>query len=187
MAEAERAGRIIQRLRAFVRRGESERGAADANRLVTEVLELAAADLRARRVKVELELAADLPAVSADAIQVQQVILNLLWNAVEALASGGEGERRITIRTVRCGEREIEVAVSDTGPGLTAEVRARLFEPFYTTKESGMGLGLPISHSIVEAHGGRLWADAADAAGPASAEGATFRFTLPAILAGGGM
>jgi PAS domain S-box-containing protein len=175
-AEAQRAGRIIQRLRAFVRRGETERTVADVNRLVAEVMELAAADLRARRVKVELELGPDLPGVKADAVQVQQVILNLLWNAVEAMTNEGRGERRITIRTVRSGEREVEVGVSDTGPGLAPEVRERLFEPFYTTKESGLGLGLPISYSIVEAHGGRLWAD------PETAAGTTFRFTLPVAV-----
>lgn len=179
MGEAARAGRILQRLRSFVRRGEAERTLVDVNRLVTEVVELAAADLRARRVRLELELGTGLPPVSADAIQVQQVVLNLLWNAVEALGQGGEGERRIVIQTERAGEREVEVAVSDTGPGLTAEVRGRLFDQFFTTKQSGMGLGLPISRSIVEAHGGRLWADATD---PEPAGGATFRFTLPVAL-----
>jgi len=121
--------------------------------------------------------------VRADAVQVQQVILNLLRNAWEAMGEGSEGERRITVRTrvVEDGEvrdGEVEVAVSDTGRGLTAAERERLFEPFYTTKESGMGLGLPICHSIVAAHGGRMWADA-EPADRETMTGATFRFTLP--------
>ncbi len=178
MAEAARAGRFIHQWRAFARRGETERRAEDVNRLVQAVVELAAADVRVRRVKVELDLGAELPAVRADAVQVQQVILNLLRNAWEAMGEGSEGERRITVRTRVVKDGEVEVAVSDTGRGLTAAERKRLFEPFYTTKESGMGLGLPISRSIVEAHGGRLWADA-EPADRETMTGATFRFTLP--------
>ncbi len=184
MAEAARAGRIIHQWRAFARRGETERRAEDVNRLVQAVVELAAADVRVRRVKVELDLGAELPAVRADAVQVQQVILNLLRNAWEAMGEGSEGERRITVRTQVVKDGEVEVAVSDTGRGLTAAERKRLFEPFYTTKESGMGLGLPISRSIVEAHGGRLWADA-EPADRETMTGATFRFTLAAMLPGG--
>jgi len=196
-AEAARAGRIIQGWRAFARRGATERHAEDVNRLVREVVELAAADVRSRRAKVELVLEAGLPAVRADAVQVQQVILNLLRNALEALGEESGAERRVTVKTRLVGAGEVEVAVSDTGRGLTGVERERLFEPFYTTKESGMGLGLPISHSIVEAHGGRLWADAEPvdraaaggeprtAAGGEPRTGATFRFTLPVMVASG--
>ncbi len=171
-AEAQRAGHILQRVRSFARGGEPERTLHDVNTLVNEVLELAHADIRAREVKLDLDLASDLSLVRVDGVQIQQVILNLIRNGLDAMADG-DGERRLSLRT-RQSERSVAVEVGDTGPGIPADVRTRLFEPFFTMKPGGMGLGLSISHSIVEAAGGRLWAEEGE--GP----GATFCFSLPA-------
>ncbi len=173
-SEAQRAGKIIRSMRALSRRGNAEQTTAGVNALVRDVLELAAADIRGREVKLELRLAPDLRPVYVDRVQVQQVILNLIRNALEAMQDGACRERRLTICTDDSG-REIEIAVSDTGPGLTDDVKAQMFNAFFTTKkDGGTGLGLPISRSIVEAHGGRLWAESE------LGVGTTMHFTLPA-------
>ncbi|MGO8916085.1 MAG: sensor histidine kinase [Stellaceae bacterium] len=124
-------------------------------------------------VVVRMELSPDLPAVLVDRIQIQQVVLNLIRNSVEAMAASER--REISIRSYHGGAAMLEIAVSDTGPGLDAAVTKQLFQPFVTTKAKGMGLGLSISRSIVDAHGGRLWATPND--GP----GVSFRFTLPIV------
>jgi PAS domain S-box-containing protein len=178
VAEATRAERIVQGWRVLGRRGTTDRRAEDMNRLVTAVVELTAAEARRKRVRMEVDLAPDLPPVVADAMLLQQVIMNLLRNALEAIGEENAGERRVTVRTRAASAGEVEVAVSDTGHGLEAVERERLFEPFYTTKEWGMGLGLPICHSIVAGHGGRLWADAESGA---HGDETTFHFVLPAI------
>jgi signal transduction histidine kinase len=113
--------------------------------------------------------------VRGDRVQLQQVMLNLILNAVEAMSSIGEGTRELSISTERCQAGGILVAVRDSGPGIEAEHRNRIFEPFYTTKTSGIGMGLSICRSIIEAHGGHLWTDAN------RPRGAVFRFTLPAV------
>jgi PAS domain S-box-containing protein len=172
-AQAERAGAIIRHLRKYVHKRESQRSAVPVNDMVQEVLRLVQAEVRASGTEVRLELAERLPPVLADSIQIEQVILNLVRNAVEAMAARPPGARILTVRTAAAAAGEVEVAVRDTGCGLGPEVAARLFEPFVTTKPQGLGLGLAISQSILRAHGGRLWA------APNAEGGATFQFTLP--------
>ena len=172
VAQASRAGQIIQRMRQFIQKGETERQLESINKVVEEASALALVGARESGIVVRLELSPDLPPVLVDRIQIQQVVLNLVRNATEALAA--VERRELTIRTSRPNGALVDVAVSDTGPGLSAEVVDQLFQPFVTTKPKGMGLGLSISRSIIEAHGGRLQA----IANPEG--GVTFRLSLPA-------
>lgn len=176
--QARRAGEIVRRVRSYVRKEESPRTRMDLNELVREVVHLAEAEARWRGVGIELDLAGTLPPLTADRILIEQVLLNLVRNAIEAMDDVAPDERRVLIRTSAGGDAAIEVAVRDSGPGLAPELVAQVFAPFFTTKPSGMGLGLSISQSIVEAHGGRLWAAANEP------RGAVFQFSLPADNAG---
>ncbi len=170
--QAIRAGQIIRRLRDFVLRGESERRVESISKLVEEAGALGLVGAREQGVllKFDLDPASDL--VVADRVQIQQVLVNLLRNAMEAMAESAR--RELVVTNARVGDAMIEIAVSDTGPGFAENVRSNLFQPFFTTKEAGMGVGLSISRTIIEAHGGQMQAET-NAAG-----GATFRFTLPA-------
>ncbi|HVH75038.1 MAG TPA: PAS domain S-box protein [Stellaceae bacterium] len=167
--QAIRAGEIIRRLRQFVEKGESGYRAEDLNQVVEEASALALVGAKEQEVRLMLELAPDLPPIHLDKIRIQQVVLNLVRNAVEAMA--GSAERLLTIRTSLL--TDVEVSVSDTGGGLAAAVRDQLFQPFVTTKAQGMGVGLSICRSIVEAHGGHIRAEANPQGGT------TFAFTLP--------
>lgn len=170
-AQAERAGQIIRRLRSFVEKGVVERSPEPLNKIVDEATALATIDARVDAIQVVIELAPDLVPVPMDKVQIQQVVVNLVRNAVEVLR---QVERReLTVRT-RQRNGEQEVAVIDTGPGIDPGIADRLFTPFATTKKDGMGIGLSISQSIIEAHGGRIWAEANPGGG------AAFRFTIPA-------
>jgi len=171
-AQARRAGRIIHRLREFVADRAAEPVFTDLNALITEVVELLSADLSGAEVRLCCTLAEPLPTVIVDRVQIQQVLVNLIRNATEAM-SVREGERRLTIRTAPTGDGMVEVAVGDSGPGCDDETLARLFNPFFTTKSAGMGLGLSISQTIVEAHGGRMWAERGET------EGMIFRLLVP--------
>lgn len=171
--EDKRAGEVIRRLRALLKRGETQFHPVTVNEVVSEALELARGDLVARNVTVNTRLAPTLPTVRGDRVQLQQVLLNLIVNASEAMNEIKLEDRRLTIATELDGGGEIRISVADGGPGIPAERLETLFQPFFTTKEHGLGLGLPISRSIVTAHGGRLWAESkADG-------GATFCVTLP--------
>jgi two-component system sensor kinase FixL len=169
-AQALRAGDIIRRLRDFVARGESERLVESVNKLVEEssVLALVGAKELGVRVRFDLTPGADL--VLVDRVQIQQVLLNLIRNAVEAMDACDR--RELSLRTTTGDDGMIVVAVADTGHGMAAEVTAQLFKPFVTTKSQGMGVGLSISRSIIDAHGGRIWAE------PNPGGGTVFRFTL---------
>lgn len=172
--QAERAASIIQHIRSFVRRREAKRERVDPNEIVRETLDLFEGLAAHRGVKLYVHLSPDAPAIVADRVEIQQVLLNLLQNAVDAMSGEAmpDRERSVTVRTSRMGA-DAKFAVRDTGPGLMAEVEAHLFETFFTTKAQGLGLGLSICRTIVESHGGRLWATRnADA-------GVTMRFTLP--------
>ena len=171
--EALRAGAIINRLRDLVRRRDSQHMKCDLNELVRDVAGLAGLDSSHNGIRLELDLADTLPWVVADRIQVQQVILNLVRNAMEAMEAGSGDERAVTLRTLRGDDGTVEVAIVDRGEGLAIDEAAELFEPFYTTKESGMGMGLSISRSIVRAHGGDVWFTRNPD------RGTTFHFTLP--------
>ncbi|HUW82500.1 MAG TPA: PAS domain S-box protein [Phycisphaerae bacterium] len=174
-AQAERAGQIVRRVRSFIRKEDTQRTRVDIADLVREAADLAEVETREYGVVLRLELDGATHPVVADAIQIEQVILNLVRNALEAMKHRRKKERKLSIRTAAVDDGCVEVAVRDSGTGLSADHQAdRLFEPFFTTKPEGMGMGLAISRTIVEAHGGRLWASGNPD------HGMTFRFTLPA-------
>jgi C4-dicarboxylate-specific signal transduction histidine kinase len=174
--DGRRASDIIGRIRALVRKAPPRKDQVDINEVVGEVVALTRSELRSSRTSVLTQLADDLPLVLGDRIQLQQVMLNLILNAVEAMSGSGERERKLLIRTDQEGSGGVFVAVQDSGPGLEPESLDRLFDAFYTTKPSGMGMGLSICRSIIEAHGGRVWA------APSQPQGAVFQFTLPQPL-----
>jgi two-component system sensor kinase FixL len=154
-------------------RGEIRRQPVDLNHIVRDVLALARGDLVTRNVTVDTRLDPDLDLVLADPVQVQQVLLNLIVNASEAMVGNPPGERLLTIATRAVEEgRAVECSVADRGPGIREEDLERIFQPFVTTKKQGLGLGLAICRSIIEGHGGRLWAENAP-----SGRGALLRFT----------
>jgi signal transduction histidine kinase len=168
----QRAADVIQRLRAMLKRHEPELVSLDVNRLIRDVVRFLHSDAVLRSASIGLDLAPGLPLLRGDVVQLQQVLVNLVLNGLDAMRSVPAERRRLVIRTDRVREG-VRVGVRDCGTGLDASSRERIFEPFYTTKAEGMGLGLPIARTIVEAAGGRLWAaDNEDA-------GATFIFTLP--------
>jgi len=152
-----RAGAVIQRLRSLLRKEDAQRRLLDLNEVVEESLRLLRSDLLSRRVAVDADLAEALPAVSGDRNQLQQVLLNLVINGCDAM-DGREADRRLLVRTRATAQGNVELSVSDRGEGIPAEDLDRVFEPFVTTKSQGIGLGLAICRSIVEAHSGRLWA-----------------------------
>jgi len=174
-SEAVRAGQIVRRLRDFISRGETDRQAVPLMRLINEASALAFVSTGTHTLDIAVKVGVD-DRVLVDRVQIQQVLLNLIRNAMEAMQDQPHG--RLTISAVRRDAEFIEVIVSDSGPGLAPEVAARLFEPFVSTKESGMGVGLSISRTIVEAHEGRIWSDASPYGG------ASFHFTVPDATGG---
>lgn len=169
--QALRAGQIIRRLRDFVARGESEKRVESLSKLIEEAGALGLAGAREQNVQLRFHLNPNADLVLADRVQIQQVLVNLFRNALEAMAQSSR--RELVVANTKDGDDMIEVEVSDTGSGFQDDVLPNLFQTFFTTKQTGMGVGLSISRSIVEAHGGRMWAES-NASG-----GATFRFTLP--------
>jgi two-component system sensor kinase FixL len=170
--QAIRAGQIIRRLRDFVARGESEKRVERLSKLIEEAGALGLTGAREQGVQIRFKLDPRHDLVLVDRVQIQQVLVNLFRNALEAMAQSSQ--RELITTNTPTAEDMIEIEVSDTGSGIPDDVKQNLFQTFFTTKETGMGVGLSISRSIVEAHGGRMWAET-NAAG-----GATFRFTLPA-------
>ncbi len=169
-----RAGDIVRRMRNFTQKRGPQRSSHDINDLVREVVRLAEYEARLAGIRLWTDLDERLPVVDVDGIQIEQVILNLVRNAFDAMSGTAADERDLHLRTVLEGPRLIQVSVADRGCGLDPLVATRLFEPFVTTKTNGMGLGLSISRSIVESHGGRIWAT------PNSDRGTVFHFTIPA-------
>jgi signal transduction histidine kinase len=137
----------------------------DINETILEVIALTRSEMQRNRAALQTQLSSDLPLVLADRTQLQQVILNLIMNAIEAMSGSGEGPRELLVGSGRDDANGVLVAVRDSGPGLDPDTLDRLFEAFYTTKPDGIGMGLAISRSIIEAHGGRLWATPNDATG----------------------
>jgi two-component system sensor kinase FixL len=154
--QAERAGDVLDRLRDFVRGGESRRALTAVKPLIDAVLSLARAEAIQQGVEIEARIDPGLPAILADPVQIEQVMLNLLRNAMDAMEAANTERRSIVVETRRKSSHAIEISVADTGPGVAAEVMDTIFEPFVTTKPHGMGMGLSISHSIVGSHGGSL-------------------------------
>ena len=173
----QRAGAVIDRMRSMLKRHQLARSLLDVNQLVADVITLARPEADARKALVSLEPEPSCPPVRGDRVQLQQVLLNLLLNAMDAMTASDPDGRRVTVRVQAAGA-QVEVAVIDHGHGIPVDKLARVFEPFFTTKSNGLGMGLAISSRIVEAHGGRLRASNNDAGG------ATFAFTLPAAEGG---
>jgi len=169
-----RAAEVIRRLRALFKKGETQFQPLDLNAVATEALELVQGDLAVHGVCVTTRFGAELPMINGDTIQLQQVLLNLIHNACDAMSELQHSERRLTIYSEAAANGMVQLCVSDTGPGVPAQLHERLFDPFFTTKPHGLGLGLSITRSIIAAHGGRLWS----AAGPG--RGATFCIAIPA-------
>ena len=172
---AKRAADIINRIRSISKKGESKRQLADVNELILEMIALLRSETKRYSISVRTELNAELPKVMADSVQVQQVLMNLIMNGIDAMKDVDQ-EREITIRSQWADNRMLMISVSDTGVGLPPQQEDRIFDAFFTTKPHGIGMGLRISRSIVESHGGRLWA-----AGN-SPHGASFHFTIPASV-----
>jgi PAS domain S-box-containing protein len=175
VSEDKRAGEVIRRLRLLLRKGEVNHQPLDLSEVVEDVLKITRSDLVSRGVAVAIDTVAGLPAVAGDRVQLQQVLLNLVVNGCDAMTDGaGSGDRRLTVRVYRDDVRGVRVSVSDLGSGIPAEKLDGVFAPFFTTKAHGLGLGLAVCHTIIEAHGGRIWAE-----NNAAPPGTTFHFTIP--------
>jgi PAS domain S-box-containing protein len=168
-----RAGEVINRIRALIKKAPPRKDRLEINGVILEIIDLTRSEAMKYGISVLTELAVHLPVVEADRVQLQQVLLNLIVNSLEAMGAANEGPRELLIRTGIIESSGVLVAVQDSGPGLEAAMLERVFESFYTTKPTGLGLGLSICRSIIEAHGGRLWASTNQQ------RGTTFQFTLP--------
>jgi signal transduction histidine kinase len=168
-----RAGEIMNRTRALVKKAPPHKDSLEINEVILDVIALTSREIEKNGISAQTQLAESLPAIQGDRVQLQQVILNLLINAIEAINEMSEGPREMLISTAKA-DPGVLVSVRDSGPGLTPESVERLFESFYTTKPGGLGMGLSICRSIIEAHGGRLWASANEP------RGAVFQFTVTA-------
>ena len=175
----ERAGNVIDRLRSLLKRRKLALEPVGLGQLMDEVVSLLRSDAAGRRVRLETEIPTELPPVRCDRVHLQQVLLNLVMNGMDAMDHAQDDDRRVLIHARGAGEFLIEVAVSDSGPGIPPQTLSQVFEPFFTTKASGMGMGLTISRSIIEAHGGRIRAE------NNATRGATFTFTLTTAAAAG--
>jgi C4-dicarboxylate-specific signal transduction histidine kinase len=171
--DANRASEVIRRVRALANKTGLEKGPLDVNDVVREVIALVQRELISHGVSLRMELAPALPTILGDRIQLQQVIINLVMNGIEAMQSVTDRPRELVIQSRQDETHRVLTSVTDCGVGISAENSDRLFNAFFTTKSSGMGMGLPICRSIMEGHGGRLWATAN------APHGATFQFTLP--------
>jgi len=173
LRDGNRAGEVIARIRALVQKTDTEKVRLDINQTVQEIVLLMQNEAVRKRVAIRMDLAANVPPVSGDRIQLQQVILNLVMNGIEAMDTITDRPREMLIRSCEHESNQLLVAVQDSGVGIDSQNLEKIFDAFYTTKPQGMGMGLAICRSIIEAHGGRLWAT------PTDDRGATFRFTLP--------
>jgi len=177
--DGRRASEVLKRIRAMSKNSAPERGQVDVNQAIAEVLALTRDELLRHRVSVQTDLHSNLPTIMADRVQLQQVVLNLVMNGIDAMRAVADRSRILTVRSLLSDRGNIAVNVADSGIGLDPANRERIFDTFFTTKPEGMGMGLAISNTIIEAHRGRLWAESG------SPFGAVFAFTLP-LVAGAG-
>jgi C4-dicarboxylate-specific signal transduction histidine kinase len=175
--EGQRASEVLDTIRAMFKRGSKETAAIDVNSLMADVLELVQSELRKQKITVQSELTDHLPEVFGNRIQLQQVLLNLAMNAIEAMSTITERERVLRLKTASHQQDGILVTVEDSGPGIDANDVERIFDALFTTKSQGMGMGLSICRSIIEAYHGRLWVS------PGPEHGSAFHFVLPARVA----
>jgi signal transduction histidine kinase len=173
LRDGTRAGEVIQRVRALAKKSDMKMAPLNLNDLLSEVVAFAQHELLSAHVALRTEFASELPVVLVDKVQLQQVILNLVVNGIEAMQSVTDRARALVIRSEQAGQRQVRVTVEDCGVGFSAESADRLFNMFFSTKSNGMGMGLSICRSIIELHGGRIWA------APNLPHGATIQFTLP--------
>jgi signal transduction histidine kinase len=171
--DGNRAGEVIRRVRALATKTDAQKAPLDVNHAVNEAIVLVRRELLSHQVSLRIELSPALPVVLADRTQLQQVIINLVMNGIEAMQLVTDRPRELVIQSHQVAAHQVQVTVKDCGVGISAEHADRLFNAFFTTKSSGMGMGLSICRSIIAAHGGRLWAE------PNLPHGATFHFTLP--------
>jgi PAS domain S-box-containing protein len=169
----QRAGNVIDRMRTLLKRQDLNKQPVDVAELIGEVDALVRSDAAARRIRLELNVADNLPPVFGDHVHLQQVLLNLIVNGMDAVDEASQGNRRVSVSATLDRANTVEISVSDSGPGIPADKLTHIFDPFFTTKPKGMGMGLPISRTIIEAHNGRIWAENRNEGG------ASFRFTLP--------
>src|SRR5262249_33683792 len=169
------AGDVIDRIRALIKKAPARRDRVDINEAIREVIVLARSEARKNGIVMQTQLADPLPLIDGDRVQLKQVILNLIVNAIEAMRGLDEGPQKLLICSGKGGTGGVLVSVQDSGPGLAPEAVEQLFDAFYTTKPGGMGMGLAICRSIIEAHGGRVWAT------PNDPRGTFFQFILPAL------
>ncbi len=174
MNDGTRASAVISRIRALLQKSAPERVAVDVNQIIQEVTMLLRRELIRSRVSLRTDLSSDLPHVSADRVQLQQVLINLVMNGIEAMRMVSDRPRELLIKSAMHPDGVL-VQVQDSGTGFDLKHADRIFEPFFTTKPDGTGMGLSISRSIVESHGGRLWAES-------GSDGAHFQFTLPSSV-----
>ena len=174
VSDGARASAVISRIRRLLRKGAPRRTGLDINRIIQDVGILLRTELTRGLVSLRTDLAPDLPRVAGDQVQLQQVLINLIMNAVEAMRLSAERPRKLLIRSAKSTDGVL-VQVQDSGPGIEPRLADRIFEPFFTTKAEGIGMGLPISHTIIESHGGHLSL-------ASSSEGALFEFILPVTI-----
>jgi C4-dicarboxylate-specific signal transduction histidine kinase len=173
VTDDQRAGEVISRLRNLLKKSDFQPQELNVNELIGEVLKLMKHELTARAVRVVTEFTADLPSIVGDRVQLQQVLINLILNASDAMSRQAENARTLTLSSTRVEDSAVQISVTDTGSGIPRGDEEKVFEPYHTTKAHGLGLGLSLSRSIIRAHGGRMWAENRVAAG------ATFYFTIP--------
>jgi C4-dicarboxylate-specific signal transduction histidine kinase len=171
--DGHRAAEVIQRVRQLAKKADQQKAQSDINDVIRDVVPLVRTEVLSHQVSLRVDLASTLPSVLADRVQLQQVLINLVMNGIEAMASVDDRPRELVVRSLAHEGDQVLVTVQDVGVGIDSTSVDRLFTAFFTTKPGGMGMGLSISRSIIEAHGGRLWAT------PNEGPGATFQFALP--------
>ncbi|MEA2668967.1 MAG: hypothetical protein QOJ33_1901, partial [Chloroflexota bacterium] len=171
--DANRAGDVIGRIRELIKKAPARKDRVDINQAICEVIEITRGEAVKNGASMQTALGEGLPLIQGDRVQLQQVVLNLMVNAVQAMCAVAEGTRELFITTARAEPNGVLVTVKDSGPGLPAESLEHLFAPFYTTKPGGLGMGLSICRSIIESHGGQIWVTAN------LPQGAIFHFTMP--------